>query len=610
MNPPLTFPSCLRFRPELVLMTALALCAPASAADLLKANNTNALNLTTSWVSGTVPGSGDVAVWDNTVTAANTSAMGGNLSFDGIRVTGTQTGAIGISTTSFASGSITANASTDTLSFSSGTVTSGDVVTFGGTMPTGMQPGRPYYVVNASGGTYQISDSPGGTPINFTTAGSGVTHTVQSVLALGGSGITIDGNRNLASVGVPIALSASQTWSVGTGRTLDNNNNPNNGGVLVLNNGYDLTIDGGGRTEIGSLVGAGGLVKNGAGHLLLQSGVRYAYSGDVFLNSGTVTVANANATSATSFGTGTVNFGTGASDLVLQLGVGNNGLSNNYDNNVAIHGNVTASLAGSASGTHSFRFGTLSMAGKTLATSGSTGWTLTFGATTLTGSATFNVTDHTLILGGVGQSGGARGITKAGNGVLQISGNSSYTGATAVTAGSLVLTGSGSINSTSGVSVSAGASFTNSSSVTFTRPLTLAEGSTLSGTGVTGDEFAPSALTITADLSDDMTTFALADSGFAKGGNLELTLSNITVGTYTLFTGTALSGAFTGVSIGGTALASLGGGDFAGAFGDYSYSFTGADNSLEIALIPEPDTFLLLISGLGSLHLLRRRRTV
>jgi len=63
-------------------------------ADVTKANNSTALTNTLSWVSGTVPGAGDVAVFDSTLdlhsfaNLANPAPLGGNLSLLGIRVAG------------------------------------------------------------------------------------------------------------------------------------------------------------------------------------------------------------------------------------------------------------------------------------------------------------------------------------------------------------------------------------------------------------------------------------------------------------------------------------------------------------------------------------------
>src|SRR5207302_10215283 len=59
----------------------------ADAATRTKANNTNNLNLTTSWTGAVVPGSGDIALWDSNVTGANTVSLGANLNFGEIQIT-------------------------------------------------------------------------------------------------------------------------------------------------------------------------------------------------------------------------------------------------------------------------------------------------------------------------------------------------------------------------------------------------------------------------------------------------------------------------------------------------------------------------------------------
>lgn len=59
----------------------------AAAATLPKANNTDNLNLTSSWSGGVVPGSGDVALWDGTVTGANSVVLGADLSWKGLSLT-------------------------------------------------------------------------------------------------------------------------------------------------------------------------------------------------------------------------------------------------------------------------------------------------------------------------------------------------------------------------------------------------------------------------------------------------------------------------------------------------------------------------------------------
>ncbi len=51
---------------------------------IVKANNSNNLDLGTSWLGGVAPTSADRAKWDSTVTGANTTSLGADLSFAGI----------------------------------------------------------------------------------------------------------------------------------------------------------------------------------------------------------------------------------------------------------------------------------------------------------------------------------------------------------------------------------------------------------------------------------------------------------------------------------------------------------------------------------------------
>ena len=75
-------------------------------------------------------------------------------------------------------------------------------------------------------------------------------------------------------------------------------------------------------------------------------------------------------------------------------------------------------------------------------TSGTAG--VTFGATTLSGNPTFNVVNSgsanaQLTLGAVGQSGGARSLTKTGDGTLLLNGAGNYTGSTTLGQGAITL---------------------------------------------------------------------------------------------------------------------------------------------------------------------------
>ena len=68
----------------------VALCCLVSAANastIIKSNNVDNLNLPSSWIGGVAPSTNDVAQWDSTVTAANTTALGEDLRWQGIKIT-------------------------------------------------------------------------------------------------------------------------------------------------------------------------------------------------------------------------------------------------------------------------------------------------------------------------------------------------------------------------------------------------------------------------------------------------------------------------------------------------------------------------------------------
>lgn len=209
---------------------------------------------------------------------------------------------------------------------------------------------------------------------------------------------------------------------------------------------------------------------------------------------------------------------------------------------------------------------------------------------------------RTLTLNATNQLTGAGGFTKADTGTLTISAAQNFTGSAIVEAGTLILSGTGALTGASGVSVSSGATLQNNSSASMTRALTLAEGALLSGSGA----FAPVSLSITANLSDGFTTFALGSTSLTKGGTLAFTLSGIVQGTYTVFSGSALSSSFSGVSIGDNALSSIGSGNFSGVVGGLTYTFDNTANTLTV--VPEPSALILAGLGLAAVAWMRRRR--
>jgi fibronectin-binding autotransporter adhesin len=78
-----------RLLPKATLLAAgLTLAATLPAAEITKTDDANALNLGTSWVGGVVPGAGDIALFDNTLTAVRQSQLGADVEWAGIKVLG------------------------------------------------------------------------------------------------------------------------------------------------------------------------------------------------------------------------------------------------------------------------------------------------------------------------------------------------------------------------------------------------------------------------------------------------------------------------------------------------------------------------------------------
>jgi len=356
-----------------LLATAFAATA-LRAQEVVKANNTDALNLGSSWVGGSVPTSSNVVLWNNTVTSANTVLQGGDLLVQGIRV------------------------------------------------------------VNP-GGIVRIDGAAGLT------------------LTLGAGGIDLSNatqNLNLAQTGteaIRLSMAASQVWSVAASRQITSGNT-NGLGVLVANNGNNLTINGGGSVYLGSYEGSGGLTVQGGSSLLIRDGGLYDYSGGLTVTGGTLGIRGTfNQTNEKPLGSGSLT----VHDATLQLTVGNSAYT--HGNAVAMSGNLSIVNSSVSSGNpaRDQTFGTLAISGDgTLAmtATGTNDARIIFGATTLTGSPTFDVGSregYGLQLGSIGESGGLRGFTKTGVGTLRLTGASSYTGTTTISGGILELTGAGSL---------------------------------------------------------------------------------------------------------------------------------------------------------------------
>lgn len=159
------------------LLALLAGASLAHASLFVKTNNTDALNLATSWTNNAVPGASDIAQWDNTVSDPNntTNLLGASLSWSGVRIVD-PAGPVQISagnTLTLGAGGIDMSAATRDLTLSNSVVTYDAVfqrwdVPSGRTLTLAAEPAYGYHV---SQGPVEII---GGGTVNLGTATSSI----------------------------------------------------------------------------------------------------------------------------------------------------------------------------------------------------------------------------------------------------------------------------------------------------------------------------------------------------------------------------------------------------------------------------------------------------
>jgi autotransporter-associated beta strand protein len=241
------------------------------------------------------------------------------------------------------------------------------------------------------------------------------------------------------------------------------------GGGTIDTNGNNLVVS-------SAISGAGGLVKNGAGTLNFQTAM--TYTGGTTVNAGTLFLDSVGGAPAPT-GALTVNGGTfDMSDIATGqtvgalsgaggiISLGANALATNSSSNTTLATQIIGTGALIKQGN-----GVLTLTGNSLYSGGTTisGGLINFvalnnfgtGTVTLNGGglqwATGNTADISsrLVLGAAGATfdtggnnvafatglTGAGGITKQGNGILNLAANNTYTGPTSVTGGTLAVNG-------------------------------------------------------------------------------------------------------------------------------------------------------------------------
>jgi len=284
-------------------------------------------------------------------------------------------------------------------------------------------------------------------------------------------------------------------------------------------------------------------------------------------------------------------------------------------------GPVTVNLNGAAPSLNAVTFtgaGTYTIAKGT----GSTGLTLAGAAPSITAAGTntisapvrmsgtltatmTNPTDSLTVSGAIADGTGSGALTKAGAGMLTLSGDNTYSGATNVNAGTLIVTGS--LSGTGAVKVNAGT----------LRGTGLIDGVTTVASGATINPGLPGALTTgTLSIGNTVTfntgsTFRVDIDNTGNASDLLAITGNLTVATgdtltLNLLNSTPSTNRFIIATFTGTES-----GTFAAVNNlptGYQVDYSQAHEIVVEAAVPEPGTWALLLGGLGGLGIWQRSR--
>ena len=526
----------------IIVGLAFALVVPFAQAQstINKANNTTALNAGGSWTGGTAPTGVDTALWDATITNANSSVLGGSVTWGQIQLTNPG-GAITIANT--ASATLTLNGVSGIgidMSAATTNLTINNPITLGGAQSWTVGSGRTltvgaYAVTN--GGFQLIVDGDGTITLGgIYTGNGGITKAGSGTLILSGANTYTGGTTitdGTVKVGNAAALGTnSSAVSVASGAVLDMNGitmtrtnaltliGSGIGGTGALINStnrvavYAGPITLAGDTTIGNINSAGimrfttlplqtagyTLTLKGSGQInftLPATGIRG--TGSVVVDGVYLSLITGGSQSVNDYtGTTTVTNGGTILHYVNNIGTGNiilnGGVLDGYANNGFTRGLGTGSnqvqIAGGASG---FNTGTIDLSNVTEVQWGSSTFNPstfilgTAGATIFAENIDLNNATRTItttaggILSGIiSNSIGTAGLTKTGAGALTLSRtNNTFNGGVTVSAGMLTVTNlaNGGANSSLGKSASDASN------------LLLADGTTLKyiGTGHSSD---------------------------------------------------------------------------------------------------------------------------
>ncbi|MEZ0215522.1 MAG: autotransporter-associated beta strand repeat-containing protein [Rariglobus sp.] len=472
----------------IALIAAASASLSAEAATVIKADNTTAISSAGSWVGGVLPGTGDIGLFDSTITTAITTANLGNYTIASLELTnpgGAVTIGIGsASTLTLNTGGINMSAATVDLTIGT-TANSGflRIASANFSTPFNVATGRTLTInsqlTNQGNNKNVVFTGPGNIILNGTSGGG----TAFGFSIQGGSNVTMNAANSWGGSGVKEIING--TLNIGNDSAL-------NGATLTLGGTSSATptiaATGGARTISSAItlaaVTTGNATIAGTNDLTVN-GVLTVSGGDR-----TLTVNN---TGLTTFGTGGVALANSGTNRTLTInGSGNTTISGIIVNgSTSTAGNLTYSGTGLLSLTNANTFGgiltqssgtvridnSLAAQSATVSVGTNDGVTFgtgitaaTFGGLSGAGNLTMTNTDLAAVALQVGNSnanstytgtlGGTGTLSKIGTGTLTLSGATVGAAVVNLNTGTLAFgssagSGVGTVNAANGTTVSA-----------------------------------------------------------------------------------------------------------------------------------------------------------
>jgi len=516
--------------------------AAALGGTITKKNSTANLNRKQSWTGNKVPGSGDIALWNSTVTSANTTSLGGNLSWLGIQITNP-----GGTVTINSGNTLTLGASGIDMSAATADFNLNCAVVLGTSQTWNITSGRTLTSTGIISGSGNLTKSGAGT---LTLSGAN-TYTGSTTINGGtlsvANGTALGSGTSVLTINPTGIFQATGTFSSSRIVVLGGTGGASSGGT------FDVTGSNN-ETRTGVISGTGSLTKSGTGILTLSA--VNTYTGDTYINGGTLSITNAQALGA-----------------------------------------LPPSLGSALYAVHMASGSTLQT---TFSTTGDNRQLQLIGGTATLDVSTANSQQRNGLVYGSG------GLIKSGAGTEILTNANTYTGGTTINGGILQVNNStGSGTGTGAVTVNSGGTlsglptavgFANAGTITGTvtvnggGALLARSGSTFTFGGLTLNATAISNFQIGPATNANLINIT-SSNAFTLGGLSTINISNsggLTAGTYHLFdyTGTALS------SIANLQLGSTPGGGFT-----YSLSNNQTNTSIDLIVSTSNDQWANDASG-------------